>query len=264
VDPEFKLDELTLTSAVQRAAEEWNYTTGHTWFRLSNSDGIPVNLLFDGRQENIEERKLLQQDLDTEAARLRAKTTETIEAGLAVERVKSSWSREKADYDARVSSHNDEVKRLEGGEYVEQNIRERLEQEERELLVLQRRLKESASQLNQAIQSHNDTVEEVRRGEEDRIARIRAVRERYPSRKINEAEHRTGPFVNEINVYAFTDEDNLHVVLLHEMGHAIGLEHSNVPEAVMAAVHQSGISSYRLAPADIAAARTVCPNSRRD
>jgi hypothetical protein len=260
VDAEFKLDTVTLEKAVKSAAEEWNHATGHMWFRLSNTEGIPVNLLFDGRQENIEERKLLQQYLDTEAAQSRTKATETFERVLAMERHVSLWSQERADYDARVSAYNDEVRRLEGSGYVDGHIRETLEREERDLVALEDRLKKSAARLNRAIKSHKDKLEEVRREEEERVARIRALGERYPSDRISEAEHRTGPFVNEINVYAFTDEENLHVILLHEMGHAIGLEHSNVSEAIMAPVNQSGVSSSHLTATDIAAARATCPN----
>ena len=78
VDPEFNLDTATLEKALRRATAEWNNATGHRWFHVSDSDGVVVNLLFDGRQEDIELQKALEEELDAESARIKTHQAERV------------------------------------------------------------------------------------------------------------------------------------------------------------------------------------------
>lgn len=259
VDPEFNLDTATLENALHRAIAEWNSATGHTWFRVSDSEGVAVNLLFDGRQADIEQRKVLEQELDTEIARLKEQQHSVTEEGAKVEQLINSWKEEHARYESRVATLNAAVAEVNGTQNPDATTVDTLTREKNELSALRQRLEASATQMNSAVDQHNAKAREVQRAGELLQAKVEALRERFPAQLIKEAEHRRGAFVNEINIYTFTDAENLHFALLHELGHTIGLSHSDVPEAIMAPVRQLGASSTHLTASDITAAQALCP-----
>jgi hypothetical protein len=258
IDSEFNLDSTTLGAALRSATTEWNNATGHTWFNVSNSEGVVVNLLFDGRQEDIEQQRLVEQELDIEITRLKEHQAERAAEALSAEHRIASWNQEKARYDARVATYNSEVTRTEGAQTSDRQVIESLERERNELSMLRQRLEVSAVDMNRAIELTNNKALDTQREGERLAERIETLKRRFPPHLVKEAEHRRGPFVNEINIYTFTDEANLHFALLHELGHAIGLSHSDVSEAIMAPVREVGVSSTRLTPSDIAAARGLC------
>jgi hypothetical protein len=74
-----------------------------------------------------------------------------------------------------------------------------------------------------------------------------------------QTEIRQGSYQNQMEVYAFADTADLKHVIAHEFGHALGIGHVDVPEAVMYARNRIGSAgTLRLHPADIEALKNSC------
>lgn len=72
-------------------------------------------------------------------------------------------------------------------------------------------------------------------------------------------EIRQGSYQHHLEVYAFADTADLKIVIAHEFGHALGIGHVDVPDAVMNARNKIGtVAALRLHEADIAALRKSC------
>lgn len=252
VDPEFELERAALETALGEAANEWNSATGREWFTISSTDGIVVNLLFDGRQAEIDTRKVAEATLEAELAII-GKEMEEEHQG--IERLITSFNQEETHYKDSVSAHNAAVSRAREAGSVSQEILASLRDEEGHLRELRGELDGQFKRIKTLIDQFME-----RKPEREKIfhEKVATFRRHYPPLLIREAEHRRGAFVNEVNVYAFTDSRDLHYNLLHELGHTLGLSHANDADAVMSPVREAHSEVYHLTKSDIDAALKLC------
>jgi predicted Zn-dependent protease len=124
-------------------------------------------------------------------------------------------------------------------------------------------LKETEQQLVGAREHLKKDLSDQRESERESFkARIRSLRERLSSysssHPVPAGEHRRGLLVNEINLYTFFNPETFHVLLLHEMGHALGLPHTEQQPAIMHPVIDYRSDLSNLTPLDIQAALALC------
>lgn len=252
VDPEFKLDRAALETALLDAANEWNSATDREWFRVSSTGGIAVNLLFDGRQAELEERTTAEAQLDSEVALLKRELDEEHQN---ISRLVQSFDQRKAYYEELVSGHNAAVSQARQKGSVSQETVAAFREDERRLGDLRREIDGSFERIKPTLDDFKERTAAKTASLNERIAKFK---QRYPPLVIREAEHRKGTFVNEVNVYTFTDARSLHYTLLHELGHTLGLSHTSETGAIMSPVREEESAVYHLTKSDIDAALQLC------
>ncbi|MEX1258472.1 MAG: matrixin family metalloprotease [Gemmatimonadota bacterium] len=267
VDPRFGLSELEAADAVRQAGMVWGDGTGLPLLFQESSEGIPIRFVFDERMETALERRSSSAEID-ERARAVEEGTSALEASrMELDRRRTAHGRRALDFQERQESHNRTVEYWNRAGGAPPAEFERLRAMEEEIAELRR-------VVDAELEAVNRVVGEVNREADELNAQITALNEarialdaELPAGVVESAEYRRsrgGFFSNaarEIDVFHFEDRNHLHRVLAHVLGHAIGLEHSEEPGALMhaAATVERGEGRPRLHEEDIAQFRALCP-----
>ncbi len=250
-DARFDISKEAFRAAAAEAAGIWNEAAGRTLIEATEGGEVSVNLYYDERQRAVETGAVIENEQDA-YARMKAEV-DALRAQY-VSRTRA-YERAAASFERRAKAYSEEVDRwnARGGappsEYV------RLEAEKRELA-------EEEAELNEDVDRINALVRDI----SARVDELNELAERT-NRKVNEYNETLGEdfdqgnFISDkdgqrITIFEFTSTDELTRVLVHEFGHALGLEHTDDPASVMYSYNIG--DGVALADADIEALRETC------
>lgn len=269
VDSEFGLSSDEAAAIVREAAALWESDTGESLFAHDPDDGFPIRLVYDERQASVTERATRERAVDQLESRLRLE-----EEALGARRERhgaavADFLRRAEDHERRVSEHNAAVRRWNelggaapGARVVDlQSIGDSLRVEQEELAAERlpldaedASLRGAEDELNERILEHQRLVEELNTA--------------FPPSSVEAGEYReavtrvngvVASVSREIRLYRFANASDLRVLAAHELGHALGLGHTQDPTGVMNASARTGQSVGGLATTDVALFRAVCP-----
>ena len=135
---------------------------------------------------------------------------------------------------------------------------EQLEEERLRLEQISSALRTEAEALNTLAQQLNQLSTEGNRLIDTYNQEVQAYNEEYgQSHEFTQGDYQGG----EINVYKFSNSNELQSVLAHEFGHALGIDHIEQPDALMYyLLDDELLQAPTLAASDIAAYNAVCTN----
>lgn len=259
VDERFGLSREEFSRLVAKAASVWSAPVSRELFREEPKGKIVISLVYDYRQEASEKLKKLNYDIsNTRATYEDLKVRfETLKAEF--DDKKQRLEEDLSDFNGRVRAFNEENEagRRRGG--VSEDDYERLMQEKENLNATQSHLQSRQEELKQMADTLNSMAIVI-----NEIAmehNLSTVTYREEGNKLGEefqkGQYARKGFKENITIYQFDGEKSLIRVLVHELGHALGLGHNDYPYAVMHRLVPDG-SSYELTPADIAALKARC------
>lgn len=269
VDPNFRLTEEQVQRITGKAEAMWDNGLGINVLEYAPNGVFKVNLVWDERQENVnqlahEKRELGRSDnslhrLNNQYMAMRNTVLEEQDHFKAekklLEEELDRYNREVADYNRFVDGNIDVIrsntpngellrrqaadrKRRLSSTFAEIRSREKALREKSEMINQQvEALNIKAAQINEMVSSHNQAVERVN-VKADELG-IYTQGESYGKAKV-------------VNVFAYHDEQDLVAVFAHEFGHQLGLGHGVDSLSLMYPINQK---VKKISAEDVAMAR---------
>jgi hypothetical protein len=258
IDERFGLTRLDFSLAVRKAAAVWGQPLSRELFRDDPQGTIEISLIYDYRQETSDKLKQIDYRM--------AGTKDSIESmKMRYENLKSEYEQKRLTlendlraYNARVNAFNAEIEswNRQGGALETHRSRltsakNELNSDRESLSTRQDTVKKLADEVNCMMPVINETV--VRQNQD--VEHYRDVGSRL-SGEFQEGFFESKEGKQSIIIYHFDNEAKLVRLLVHEFGHALRLNHSNNPNAVMYRLNQ--FDAAELTTDDIDALKARC------
>lgn len=252
----FGITEPAFQDAIQQAADVWEKAYGKKLFAFSQSGKVAINLKYDGRQKLTQRNEVLKVDID--ATRGQADSVKQEFSALQqkyrihqteYESAVSTFQQHQSDYNMMVSYWNER-----GGapkkEFEKLTLqKDALIQEQKTLEQKRLAVNGMADKINALISTYNLLAGHIN-GNANEINSAAGTTFEAGLYSVDETGKR------DITVYQFENKEMLVHVLIHEMGHALGLDHNKSKDSVMYAFNQN--AKQIIDATDLAALQTIC------
>lgn len=230
VDPRFGISQDVLQADLKQAEAIWEDASGEDVLQYDPQADFKVNLIFDERQKQTIASNVLKQKLDT---------VQTLHKGISQEydTLEGQYEQSKSRYESDVAKYKQRADTYEK-QVASWNAKGGAPKDEYQ------QLKEQRKEINALA----DTLEEQRKNINDTAARLNALAGKekqvvsgynkevatYEDAYGGEKEFDQGVYTGKaIDIYQFNAENDLILVLAHELGHALGMDHVENPQSIM-------------------------------
>ncbi len=256
IDERFDITREAALLALTEAETVWEKPLNRDdLFVYKDDASLKINFVYDERQQQAEATERARDDLETrgeanivltELHRQLVEEYRTNEESYEQKRI--AYEKDLAEYNAKVERYNsqggappDEYESLE-------RERKELDNEINQINSLGDDLNELAERINEISEKGNELIGEYNR-------KVHQFNDTY----VTNEEYTQGDYrVREINVYSFLDRRELVLVLAHEFGHSLAIDHVENPASVMYYLMGGQTTPPNLTAEDIVAFKMSC------
>lgn len=255
LDESFGLSESEARAAIAEAESLWEDATGLNLFTYDGAGNLPINFVFDERQQLTD----IEGELSGALNELRDRST-ALQA--TYEALESSYLKEKDRYDALVieyendlRAYNDEVAKWNENGGAPSQVYQTLEAEQARLAAMSDDIEATRSALNSRIDEVNTAATNAREAVDAYNAQVGQYNDTFAEA----TEFTQGDYQGtHINIYQFGSREELVLVLAHELGHALGIDHVENESSLMYQQMGAQQIAQGATAEDIAAFGAVC------
>ena len=256
--PKFGLTQTDFIHAISEAENIWEEPISKDLFEYNDGGALKINFVYDYRQEATDRLKKMGLTINSDKATYDALV-------IRHDALVTQYNRDKAQYDKAVSLFEQRKKAYEkevdywnskGG--APAAVYDRLNQEKIELDMQAAQLNQTQDKINSLVDDINALVSVINR----LVSELNLDVDKYNTvsgqrgEEFQEGIYKIDATGQEIDIYEFDNQTQLVRVLTHEMGHALDLEHSDDPTAIMYRLNQA--SNEKLSQSDIDSLKAKC------
>lgn len=232
VDPKFKMSQDDILKITKDAASRWNGQTGKDIIEYDPNATMKINFVYDQRQADLDNLKNKIAAID--------QSDESIYSWRSnLQSLISSYERDLNQYNSDVDYWNRRGGAPSYAYYDLLNQKNSLEQRRQQI-------NKSLNLLNIQIDEYNSNLGNLNNQIEQNKNKIEAEGAFYSDQ-------------NKIDIYVIDTQDELRLLLMHEMGHSVGLDHDKDPKSIMYyLLADQDMSNLRLTTEDINILNNTC------
>ncbi len=244
VDPGFGLSREEVIQLAQEAALIWHQGTGRDDLMVYDDNAkLAIKLIYDHRQQEYEALKHTTQKLLQDEAHYQHQAEDLNASKHSIDQQQQNLAQQRKQLETELQALLQ--RRNQPGRSADQQ-----QQLQQQFLAFQLRTEQfqhAVNDLQQQQLSFNHQVSAYQKNVKQHENNISLAQQRFPPREFHK-----GIFNgHEIHVYQFAAKADLRLTLAHELGHALGLDHHDDPEALMYPVlGQQNLEYFELRPAD--------------
>lgn len=207
IDGRFKFSKEDLIATLKDAETRWDIQTGKNVLEYDPNALLKISLVYDRRQAELDKLNELSAQLN--------QSGETIGSwNQKLDSIIYAYERDLANYNSEVQYWN-----IRGG--APSSIFYQLLNDQADLERRRQEINKSISSLSIQIDEHNSNLQDLKNVIEQNKNKIQTQGLYYPD-------------TNEIVIFTFNNKEELRLVLMHEMGHSMGIEdHAKNTKSVM-------------------------------
>jgi myosin heavy subunit len=258
IDERFGLDEETVQKITAEAEAVWEEALGRQLFTYAEDAAFSIDFVYDTRQARSEAAEAEKAELDKQQSTSKSINEEYTKLLAEYDTLKKEYESKVSSYNGRLDKFNTTVASYNQNGGAPADVYEELQRTERSLKNEESNLEAEADKLSQLAKNINDVSA---RGNELITEYNEGVVE-YNQTYTGGEEFTQGEFNGDsIAIFHFKDQTELRNVLIHELGHAIGLPHVEGGESMMYYLMDKQPTTSSLSASDLAALGSVCkPN----
>lgn len=259
IDSRFGISEVEVLEATKQAESLWENASGQDLFEYNTEDGLPVQFMYDERQQKTEAGQDLQARLDSlpvEESEAEAK------AQIAkYEQAKKEYESKRTSYERSADVYNDRVKNINKSGGATENQQKDLKKEYKALQKQFQALESARQEVNSVVVTTNQYISANQATVETYSKEVTTFQEQYGGEgEVFDQGVYTG---TDITIYQYDDRPRLVLVLAHEMGHALGIDHVEDSESLMYyLMRDQDIQNIILSEADTQSLAGICQSPK--
>ncbi len=230
VDERFHITDAGIRNAISTAESLWEDGTDRNLFTYDPKGTLVVNFVYDERQKLVDEQKEYEGELEKKENVSENVKSEYEKLVAEYEKLRVSYETQVDAYEKKLTAYNKEVAEWNEKGGAPKDVFERLEKTKKTLATEEKRLGALSNELNALVKKINNLSNKGN----SIVSDYNSLVNEYNSKFAEGEEFTQGDYKDDvINVYEFGSDTELSLVLAHELGHALDIDHVGGETSIM-------------------------------
>ncbi|MFB2539218.1 MULTISPECIES: matrixin family metalloprotease [unclassified Acinetobacter] len=246
VDPRFGMSPSEVKKLTEEAVQIWHDGLHKEVFVYDPTAKLKINLVYDEHQAKIDARSQEEKGLDRKQAHREQQKQYLDQQKQLLENLKIELAHLEQQYQQSLAEH--QALNSQYQQTPQQQMYQVLRQKTEQLNQLGSVKNQLSERYNAESQAYNDAVDQYNASTQNYNQQVEQFNQTY-----HMGEYQQGVFTGKkIDIYTFESLDELKMVIAHELGHGLNIEHNDDPDALMYPVYRGqNLENFKLKQADI-------------